>query len=64
MASRICASKIEHYRPGLPLDQAFARILENDAGCLLVVAAGQLLGIVTERDLLEAAVTLVPAHRR
>jgi CBS domain-containing protein len=49
--------------PDLPLDHAFARILENDAGCLLVVAAGQLLGIVTERDLLEAAVALVPIHR-
>jgi len=49
--------------PDLPLDHAFARILENDAGCLLVVAAGQLLGIVTERDLLEAAVALVPLHR-
>lgn len=50
--------------PDLPLHQAFARILENDAGCLLVVAAGQLLGIVTERDLLAAAVPLVPAHRQ
>ncbi len=46
--------------PDMPLDQAFARILENDAGCLLVVARGQLLGIVTERDLLEAAIALVP----
>jgi len=50
--------------PDLPLDQAFARILEIDAGCLLVVAAGQLLGIVTERDLLEAALALVPANEQ
>ncbi len=49
--------------PDLPLDQVFARILENDAGCLLVVARGQLLGIVTERDLLEAAVALVPTGK-
>ena len=32
----------------------------NDTGCLLVVARGQLLGIVTERDLLQAAVDLIP----
>ena len=34
-------------------------MLESDTGCLLVVARGQLLGIVTERDLLEVAVTLI-----
>lgn len=45
--------------PDAPLDQAFARMLESDTGCLLVVARGQLLGIVTERDLLEVAVTLI-----
>ena len=45
--------------PDAPLEQAFAQILESDTGCLLVVARGQLLGIVTERDLLEVAVTLV-----
>ena len=45
--------------PDKPLHQAFSRMLESDAGCLLVVARGQLLGIVTERDLLEAAVALI-----
>jgi CBS domain-containing protein len=45
--------------PDVSLDEAFVRILETDSGCLLVVASGQLLGIVTERDLLEAAVTLI-----
>ena len=50
--------------PDLPLNQAFLRILENSAGCLLVVAGGQLLGIVTERDLLEAAISLVPGSNR
>ena len=48
--------------PDAPLEQAFARILETDAGCLLVVAGGQLLGIVTERDLLKAAVALIPGN--
>ena len=50
--------------PDLPLNQAFERILENPAGCLLVVAGGQLLGIVTERDLLKAAIALIPGGNR
>jgi len=45
--------------PDVSLDDACLRMLETDSGCLLVVARGQLLGIVTERDLLEAAVTLI-----
>ena len=45
--------------PDAPLEEAFARMLENDSGCLLVVARKQLVGIVTERDLLEAAVELI-----
>jgi CBS domain-containing protein len=45
--------------PDAPLDKAFVRLLESDTGCLLVVDRGQLLGIVTERDLLEAAVELI-----
>ena len=49
--------------PSADLGDAFEQILQNDAGCLLVVARGQLLGIVTERDLLEAAVALIPATR-
>jgi CBS domain-containing protein len=45
--------------PDASLGEAFERMLESDSGCLLVVARGHLLGIVTERDLLEAAVALV-----
>lgn len=45
--------------PDMPLQEAFERMLETDTGCLLVVARGQLLGIVTERDLLEASVALI-----
>ena len=50
--------------PDAPLEEAFVRMLETDSGCLLVVAGGQLLGIVTERDLLEAAVELVTGDRK
>lgn len=42
--------------PDTPLDDAFAQILRDESGCLLVVSDDQLLGIVTERDLLQAAV--------
>jgi CBS domain-containing protein len=45
--------------PDALLGEAFERMLEGDSGCLWVVARGQLLGIVTERDLLEAAVALL-----
>ena len=42
-----------------PLGDAFTQMLESEMGCLLVVNDRQLLGIVTERDLLEAAVDLL-----
>ena len=45
--------------PDTPLEQAFAQMLETETGCLLVAIRDQLLGIVTERDLLEAAVALI-----
>ena len=45
--------------PDAPLHEAFERMLESDSGCLLIVARGQLLGIVTERDLLKASVALL-----
>ncbi len=38
--------------PDMPLQTAIDQMLHNDSGCLLVVARGQLAGIVTERDLL------------
>ena len=50
--------------PDAPLSEAFERMLESDSGCLLVVTRGQLLGIVTERDLLEAAVGLLSKSGR
>lgn len=48
--------------PDAPIGEAFAQILENDSGCLLVVDNRQLVGIVTERDLLEAAVESIPRN--
>jgi CBS domain-containing protein len=50
--------------PNVPLSEAFVRMLQSDSGCLLVTARGQLLGIVTERDLLEAAVALLTGDRK
>ena len=50
--------------PDAPLEEAFERMLESDSGCLLVVSHGQLLGIVTERDLLEAAVAFISNHSK
>jgi len=50
--------------PAVSLYQACLRILETDSGCLLVVDHEQLLGIVTERDLLEAAVTLITGNEK
>jgi CBS domain-containing protein/gamma-glutamyl:cysteine ligase YbdK (ATP-grasp superfamily) len=41
--------------PETGLRQALALMLESDLGCLLVVARGRLIGIVTERDLVRAA---------
>ena len=41
--------------PDMPLHAAVGQLLNNESGCLLVVARGQLLGIVTERDLLRVA---------
>lgn len=40
--------------PDLDTAAAIRRLLEVDAGCLLVVEDGRLVGIVTERDLLRA----------
>ncbi len=42
-----------------PLEDAFTQMLESEVGCLLVVNGNQLLGIITERDLLEAAVEFI-----
>ena len=45
--------------PGTPLSDAMARLLETDAGCVLVTSGGRLLGIATERDFLRIALELV-----
>ena len=43
----------------MPVIEAMRRLLATKSGCLLVVRNMQLLGIVTERDLLSAAVQLL-----
>ena len=45
--------------PGLPTIDGMRRLLENDAGCLLVVNETKLLGIVTERDFVREAIRAV-----
>jgi len=41
--------------PGTTLRKALSLMRGSDLGCLMVVAHGRLIGIVTERDLVEAA---------
>lgn len=46
--------------PETSVSEALGLLLESDLGCLMVVAHGQLIGIVTERDLLAAAARIMP----
>jgi len=50
-------------RPEASLAQAAAIMLDGRFGCLLVVDEGQLVGILTERDLLRALAEHLPAIR-
>jgi acetoin utilization protein AcuB len=47
--------------PEVPIEQAAAVMFERRVGCLPVVQHGQLVGIVTERDLLRALASALPA---
>ena len=46
--------------PETDLRGAFNAMLGSDLGCLMVVSHGRLMGIVTERDLLDAAALMLP----
>jgi CBS domain-containing protein len=47
----------------MPLVAAMRHLLTVGSGCLLVVAQGRLVGIITERDCLRAAISLLDARR-
>jgi CBS domain-containing protein len=49
--------------PEAPVAQAAAVMITAGIGCLPVVEDGQLLGIVTERDVLKALATILPSVR-
>jgi acetoin utilization protein AcuB len=49
--------------PAAPLAQAAALMFEGRFGCLPVVEAGTLIGIVTERDVLRTLAETLPAIR-
>jgi acetoin utilization protein AcuB len=49
--------------PGAPVARAAAIMFERRFGCLPVIEAGRLVGIVTERDVLKALAATLPAVR-
>jgi CBS domain-containing protein len=49
--------------PGAPVARAAAIMFEGRFGCLPVIEAGRLVGIVTERDVLKALAATLPAVR-
>ena len=48
--------------PGDPIEEAANRMRERRIGCLPVVEGGDLVGIITSSDVMEALVYLVGAH--
>ena len=51
-------------RPDDTLEQAARKMWKQQTGSLLVLEGGELLGIVTERDILKAVANGVPLDRR
>jgi acetoin utilization protein AcuB len=49
-------------RPDEPVEEAANRMRERRIGCLPVVESGELVGIITSSDVMEALVYLVGAH--
>ena len=50
----IMDERFAHVAPDAPIDEARQALLDSDTGCLLVLRDDELVGIVTERDLLGA----------
>jgi acetoin utilization protein AcuB len=61
--SRIMTSPVITTTPPAPLPQAAAIMYERRIGCLPVLSGGQLIGIVTDRDVLKGLAATLPAIR-
>jgi acetoin utilization protein AcuB len=59
--SDVMTSDVVSARPDDPIDEAANRMRERRIGCLPVVEGGELVGIITSSDVMEALVYLVGA---
>ncbi len=60
--SDIMARDVVTARPDDPIEEAANRMRERRIGCLPVVQEGEMVGIVTSSDVMEALIYLVGAH--
>ena len=60
--SEVMTSEVVTASPDDPIDEAANRMRERRIGCLPVVESGELAGIITSSDVMEALVHLVGAH--
>jgi acetoin utilization protein AcuB len=60
--SEVMTREVVTARPGDPIEEAANRMRERRIGCLPVVEEGELAGIVTSSDVMEALVYLMGAH--
>lgn len=60
----IMQTEVWTIHPDAPADAAARLMLDRRIGCLPVVEAGRLIGIITEADLVEAAAILLPLLNR
>ena len=60
--SEVMTREVVTARPDDPIEEAANRMRERRIGCLPVVEAGALVGVITSSDVMEALVYLVGAH--
>jgi acetoin utilization protein AcuB len=60
--SDVMSPEVITAHPGDPIEEAANRMRERRIGCLPVVEGGELVGIITSSDMMEALVYLVGAH--